>query len=66
VPVPVMQIGVMRVLVPDRCVAVPMSVGLTSRVVPLVRVLMMNVVNMPMLMLDSIVFMFVLVRFRQV
>ena len=64
VTVPMMQIRVMWMLVGQRLVSMPMTVRFATRIVWSVRVLMMKVMNMSMLMLDRIVLVFVLMRFR--
>jgi len=60
--VPVVQIGVMRMLVHERHVSVAMRVRLARGVAGFVRVLMMHVVRVPMLVLEGFVHMFVLMR----
>ena len=64
--VPMMQIGIMRVLVPDRKMVVPMSMRLASGIAGRVHMLMVGIMEMPMLVLQSLMFMLVLVRFREV
>ena len=48
---PVMQVGIMRVLVPQRRVAVPMAVRLARRIARRMRVAVVLVVAVPMLVL---------------
>ena len=61
VPVPVMQIGVMRVLVYQRRVPVWMTVRLAQRVSRLMRVPMVLVVSVPVLVFQCLVDVLVLV-----
>ena len=63
---PVMQIGIVGVLVRHRRMAMPMTMGLVGRVVRAVLVLVVRVVDVPVFVLQRLVRMFVLVRFRQV
>jgi len=62
--VAMMRIRVMRVLVGYRQVPMPMAVGFAYRIVQSVRMLMMGIMNVPVLMVDDLVLMFVFVRFR--
>ena len=62
--VAMMRIRVMRVLVGHRQVPMPMAVGFAYRIVQSVRMLMMGIMNVPVLMVDDLVLMFVFVRFR--
>ena len=66
VAVAMMQIGIMRVLVPHRKMVVPMSMRLTNGIAGCVRMLVVGIMGMPMLMLQSLMSMFVRVRFREV
>jgi hypothetical protein len=63
---PMMKIGVVRVAVYHVNVSVPVSVWLPGRVGHGVLMLVMNIVTMPMPMLERLVTMFVLVAFSQV
>ena len=63
--VPVMKIGIMRVTVDERLVAVPMAVRFAWRVVRPMRVLMVLVMLMPVFMLDRLVAMLMLMAFGQ-
>ena len=67
-PVPVMQVGIMRMPVLDRKMTVPMCVGLASGIAGGVDMLVVRIMGMPMLVLDGLVLMLVLVlvRFREV
>ena len=60
--VPVMQVGIMRMLVPQRLMAVPM--GVRFRDFAFVSVLMMLVVHMPVLVFHYMVDVLMLVPFR--
>ena len=60
--VPMVQIGVMRMLVHERHVSVAMRVRLARGVAGFVRVLMMHVVRVPVLMLEGLVRVLVLMR----
>ena len=60
-----MQIGVVRVLVADRNMAVPMGVRFTDRIVRAVRMMVMVVVDVPVLVFQRVVLVFVLVDFGQ-
>ena len=62
VAVPVMQIGVMRMLVDERRVTVAMRVRLASGIVRRVRMLVMRVVRMTVLVLERLVRVLVLMR----
>ena len=66
VPVPMMQIRIMRVLVPDRKMVVPMSMRLASGIAGRMHMLMVGIMEMPMLVLHSLMFMLVFVCFREV
>ena len=59
-----MQIWIMRVLMPHWLVLVPMRVRLVAR--PVVMMLVMLVVNVPVFMRQSFVNMLVFVSFREV
>jgi hypothetical protein len=61
--VPVMNIGIMRVTVRERLMAVSVAVWFARRVVRLMRVLMVLVMLMPVLVLDRLVAMLMLVAF---
>jgi hypothetical protein len=60
---PVMQVGVMRMGVAQRRVAVPMRMRLADR--PLVRVPMVRVMSMAVLVFERLVRMLVLVAFGE-
>ena len=62
----VMQIGIMRVAMDQRRVAVPVRVWLAQRISRSVLMLMMNVMAVPMLVFQSIVDMLMLMLFDQV
>ena len=66
VAVAMMQIGIMRVLVPDRKMVVPMSMRLVSGIGRRVHMLMVGIMGMPMLVLQRLMFVLVLMSFRQV
>jgi hypothetical protein len=61
----VMNIRVMPMGVNQRRVTVPMGMGLATGIIGAMIVLMMNIVDVPMLMLDGGVLMHVLVDFGQ-
>jgi len=63
---PVVQIGIVRVLVTDRRMPMPMAMGFVRRVVCEVCMLMMSIVNVPVFMFEYVVLVFVLVRFGNV
>lgn len=65
-PVPMMQVRVVRVPMHQADVPVPMSVRLTERVSRTMIVPVMLVVTMPVLMLHRLVKVFVLVSLGQV
>ena len=56
----------MRMLVSHWHVLVPVAMGFTSLIVRAVRVLVVGIMSVPMLVLDRIVLVFMLMRFRQV
>jgi len=58
-----MQVGIVRVLVSHRFVTMPMRMGLADR--PVVFVAVMQVMNMRMLMLQSLMHVFVFVPLCQ-
>jgi len=60
--VPVMQIGVMRVLVHERHMAMPVRVRLAGRIAGHVRMLMVSVMRMAVLVLEGFVHVLVLMR----
>ena len=62
----VMEIRVMRMLVPHWHVPVPVAMWFTSLIVWAVRVLVVGIMNVPMLVLDRIVLVLMLMRFGQV
>jgi hypothetical protein len=66
VPVPVMQVGVVRVLVADWQVPVPMGVRFADRIGGAMGVLVVGVVDVAVLVFQRFVFMLVFVGFRQV
>ena len=61
-----MQIGIMRVLVPHRKMVMRMSMRLASGIAGCVYMLVVCIMDMPMLVLQSLMFVLVLVCFRQV
>lgn len=63
-PMPMMQIGIMRVLVAQGLMPMPVRVRLRYRTI--VRVPMMRVVNVTVFMLQGFVLMFMLVPFGKV
>jgi hypothetical protein len=65
-PMPMMDVWVMRVLVSQRRVPVKMCVGLARWIAGLVRMLMVLVMGVPMLVLQRLVDMFVFVSFGNV
>ena len=66
VPMSVMEVRVMRMLVPHWHVPVPVAMWFTSLIVWAVRVLVVGIMNVPMLVLDRIVLVLMLMRFGQV
>src|SRR5438552_2845799 len=60
------RIRVVRVLVDHWRVPMPMAVGFAYWIVRSVRMPVMGVMSVPVLMVDGLVLMFVLVRFREV
>jgi len=62
----VMKVRIVRVAMHERCMSVPMAVGLARRIVRLVLVAMVLVMRMPMLMLHRLVPMLMLVTLGQV
>ena len=62
-PVPVVQIGIVRVLVAHRLVAVPM--GMRLGIWPIMRVLMMVVVVVGVVVFQRLVHVIVIMPFRQ-
>jgi hypothetical protein len=66
VPMSVMEIRVMRMLVPHWLVPVPVAMGFTSLIVRAVRVLVVGIMSVPMLVLDRIVLVLMLMRLGQV
>ena len=63
--VPVMQIGVVRVLVAHRAVVMPVRVGLPRRVVGAMSVLMMQVMEVGVLVIQLLMGVLVRMLFRQ-
>src|SRR5262245_26780437 len=64
--VPMMKVRIVRMLVYEGRVPVPVRMRLTNRITRIVNVLVMSVVmHMPVFMLQRLVRMFVLVPFRQ-
>ena len=61
-----MQVGIVRVLVPRRRVFMPMSVRLARRIVRTVSVLVMQVMDVPMGVSQCAMDVLVFVPFRQV
>ena len=61
-----MQVRVMRVLMDQGLVPVPMTMGLASWVARAMPVLMMNVMAVPVLVLDWLMRVFMGVRLREV
>ena len=66
VTVPVVQVWIVRVLVPHRHVMMPMGVRLARRIGGTVGVLMMLVMDVAMLMVERLVHVHVLVPFGKV
>ena len=66
VPVPVMQVGVMRMRVHQRIVPVAMGMRLAAVPVEVVRVTVMRVVQVLVLVLQHLVGMFMRVALREV
>ena len=64
--VPMMQVRIVRVLVAQGRVVVPVDVRFPRRIVRPVDVLVMVVVDVPVLMLEGLVGVLVIVAFRQV
>ena len=63
---PMMEIGIVAVPVPDRSVPMPMAMRFADRIFGAMRVLVMGVMNVPMLMLHHLVLVFMFMYFRQV
>ena len=61
-PVTVMQVRIMRMLVQNLRVPVPVAMGLSVRIIRHVIVLVMDVMHVPMLVLERLVKVLVLVR----
>lgn len=59
------QVGIVRMFVPQRRMMMPVRVRLARRIVGTVHVLMMRVVHMPMGVIYRFVLMFVLVSFGE-
>jgi hypothetical protein len=64
--VAVMEVRVVRVLVGHPLVAMSVGMGFAAWIVEAMRMLMMNVVKVPMLVLDGLVLMLMLMNFKQV
>lgn len=63
---PVVQVGKMRMAVPQRLVSVAMAVRFVGAYAVVMLMLMMRVMNMSMLMFDLRVFMLMFMRFGEV